>query len=334
MSILEKYKLVFDLIESATDRQNAHIEQELANKDINSKVVGNVVKVHKDNLDKARSMVKKMGFSHKVEHGLNEESEEQIDEISKKALGNYVNYSADDLRSKTNAASYINSQIQGKDKSTDLERIEAVKKLDHSKDKRQEGIARAVRKLTSEETIDEISRETVDSYLDKSKKAPLKPQETFDRTIERTLTRLRGRERANDRVHTDELKKIRSRLGLKEDEIVSESKASITLAKLDAIPDHPIVSHKSPYEGAEVGEYTERFMGSKSAQRFAKFIAIKGGKVRLGKRGRDTYVYHKGAGPLSHNDMMKTIEESIVVSSDKKVGKDGRLYPIKRETIK
>ena len=81
MSILEKYKLVFDLIESATDRQNAHIEQELANKDINSKVVGNVVKVHKDNLDKARSMVKKMGFSHKVEHGLNEESEEQIDEI-------------------------------------------------------------------------------------------------------------------------------------------------------------------------------------------------------------------------------------------------------------
>lgn len=67
--------------------------------------------------------------------------------------------------------------------------------------------------------------------------------------------------------------------------------------------DLPVTIHKSPYEGAEVGEYTEIFPGSPlSAQRFAKHIISKGGKARIGKRGQDYYVYHTGAGPISKRD--------------------------------
>lgn len=82
-----------------------------------------------------------------------------------------------------------------------------------------------------------------------------------------------------------------------------------SLSDYDAQPDLPVTIHKSPYEGAEVGEYTEKFMGAKSAQRFAKFILSKGGKVRLGKRGQDTYVYHKGAGPVSQTDFNKSLSK-------------------------
>jgi len=67
--------------------------------------------------------------------------------------------------------------------------------------------------------------------------------------------------------------------------------------------DLPVTVHKSPYEGAEVGEYTEVFHASPlSAQRFAKHIIAKGGKARIGKRGQDHYVYHTGAGPISKRD--------------------------------
>lgn len=52
---------------------------------------------------------------------------------------------------------------------------------------------------------------------------------------------------------------------------------SIKLTELDAIPDISVSIHKSPYEGAEGGEYTNTFMGGLSAQRFAKFVRIKGG---------------------------------------------------------
>lgn len=59
--------------------------------------------------------------------------------------------------------------------------------------------------------------------------------------------------------------------------------------------DLPVHVHKSPYEGAEVGEYTTTFRASpNSAQRFAKHVIAKGGKARIGKRGQDHFVYHKG----------------------------------------
>lgn len=51
-----------------------HIESSLADLDINSSVNGNVVKVHKSNANKAQRIIKKLGYDHKVESGLNEES--------------------------------------------------------------------------------------------------------------------------------------------------------------------------------------------------------------------------------------------------------------------
>lgn len=72
--------------------------------------------------------------------------------------------------------------------------------------------------------------------------------------------------------------------------------------------DLPVTIHKSPYEGADVGEYTERIghNDKNAAQGFAKHIISKGGKARIGKRGSDFHVYHKGAGPISMNDYRKS----------------------------
>jgi hypothetical protein len=61
----------------------SHIEQTLADFDINSSVSDGEVKVHKDNKAKASRLIKKLGYSHKVVGGLNEESEEISERINK-----------------------------------------------------------------------------------------------------------------------------------------------------------------------------------------------------------------------------------------------------------
>lgn len=72
MNKLRKEDIGLD--ESNLDKSS--IEQHLANKDINSSVEGNVVKVHRDNLAAAKRHVKRAGFSHKVVAGLTEGLEE------------------------------------------------------------------------------------------------------------------------------------------------------------------------------------------------------------------------------------------------------------------
>lgn len=58
------------------DLEKSHIEQSLAGRDINSKVEGKKVQVHKDNVAKAKSTLKKLGYhEHEVHSGLNEEDE-------------------------------------------------------------------------------------------------------------------------------------------------------------------------------------------------------------------------------------------------------------------
>lgn len=70
--------------------------------------------------------------------------------------------------------------------------------------------------------------------------------------------------------------------------------------------DLPVHKHKSPYEGAEVGEETVHFRASPtSAQAFAKHVILKGGHARIGQRGQDHYVYHKGAGSITKEDWRK-----------------------------
>ena len=60
-----------------------HLEQELANKDINAMVHMDRVHVHPDNTKKARDIVRKLGYSHQVVGTLKDSSElegEQLDE--------------------------------------------------------------------------------------------------------------------------------------------------------------------------------------------------------------------------------------------------------------
>lgn len=53
--------------------ESDHIEQTLADMDINSKVDGKTVTVNKENVSKAKRVIKKLGHDHEVKSGLNEE---------------------------------------------------------------------------------------------------------------------------------------------------------------------------------------------------------------------------------------------------------------------
>lgn len=60
------------------------------------------------------------------------------------------------------------------------------------------------------------------------------------------------------------------------------------------IPDLEIIRHKTPYEGANAGEYTQEFRTKQDAQNFAKWILnknIKGAIVRIGFRDGLYLVY-------------------------------------------
>jgi hypothetical protein len=72
------------------DESKAHIEQHLADRDINSKVTGKTVKVHSSNLASAKKHVAKAGYKdHKVVGGLNEEkmSDEDMSQREKIVKG-------------------------------------------------------------------------------------------------------------------------------------------------------------------------------------------------------------------------------------------------------
>jgi hypothetical protein len=114
-----------------------HIEQTLADHDINSTVKDNEVKVHKDNLAKAKRIIKKLGHSHTVKSGLNEE--EQIDELSKKTLGSYIK------------ANQKDTQGLARGKQQDKDDLKSVKYYDRLLKNRKSGIEKAVSKLTKEE---------------------------------------------------------------------------------------------------------------------------------------------------------------------------------------
>jgi hypothetical protein len=158
-------------------------------------------------------------------------------------------------------------------------------------------------------------KHTMWAVIPKSKKEFVK---TFDMNKHEAAEQY-ARETAGKLVKIDQAGRILKEKYASEDVYVTDSE------KLKAMPDLPVAVHKSPYEGAEAGEYTEMFMGSPAwAQQFAKYIMFKGGKARLGKRGQDIYVYHKGAGPISKRDFrMAKIEEAKGDTADG-VGEDYR----------
>ena len=87
------------------------------------------------------------------------EEVEQIDELSKATMGRYVNKAAERM------------STQGTIAGMKIKDNENTKRQFKSIDKRQKGIATAVKKLTKEESenLDELSKDTLKSYLDKKK---------------------------------------------------------------------------------------------------------------------------------------------------------------------
>ena len=71
-----------------------------------------------------------------------------------------------------------------------------------------------IRDSLKEDTLDELNIDTVKSYSEKAKTAPAK-------SLDKAIKRFGGQERAQDRIHTDEMKKMKARL--KESEDLEES---------------------------------------------------------------------------------------------------------------
>lgn len=70
---------------------------------------------------------------------------------------------------------------------------------------RHKGVNRALDRLVKEDTLEELNIETVKSYSEKAKTAPAK-------SMDKAIKRFGGQERAQDRIHKDELKKMSDRL--------------------------------------------------------------------------------------------------------------------------
>jgi hypothetical protein len=147
------------------DEDADFIQQHLADRDINSSVQGKTVKVHKSNVAATKRHLTKAGYKdHKVVSGLNEEID-QIDELDKKTLGNYVKKANDQLTKHkvTTATKFARGDKDALSYSLD---DTAVRKTAN----RTKGVDRAINKLTKEdiEQIDEISKDTLTSYAHKS----------------------------------------------------------------------------------------------------------------------------------------------------------------------
>lgn len=72
------------------------------------------------------------------------------------------------------------------------------------------------------ESLDELSMDTVKSYKEKVAKNPA-PSKTTSNILHKAIRRFAGKERAEDRIHSDEMKKMRERLGLKNEEVLDEN---------------------------------------------------------------------------------------------------------------
>jgi hypothetical protein len=66
------------------------------------------------------------------------------------------------------------------------------------------------------ESLDELSMDTVKSYKEKVSKNPA-PSRTTSDILHKAIRRFAGKERAEDRIHHDEMVKMRARLGIKEE---------------------------------------------------------------------------------------------------------------------
>ena len=88
------------------------------------------------------------------------EEVEQIDELKKKTMGSYIAKASKDLADRR--------FDQGDSEKRKYEPDEEDEKEDKKLDKREEGIARAAKKMAKEETINELESRTMLNYIDKA----------------------------------------------------------------------------------------------------------------------------------------------------------------------
>jgi hypothetical protein len=97
--------------------ENDYVEHTLATNDINSKVHGNTVVVHSSNLDKASSIIKRLGLTHTVISGLNESTADDVEAWKDRVRKAYPQH-ANTLKFKPRDQSrHINAEIDGHDRS-------------------------------------------------------------------------------------------------------------------------------------------------------------------------------------------------------------------------
>jgi hypothetical protein len=126
-----------------------------------------------------------------VMNRLAKEEVEQIDELSKKTLGNYIKSATHDVAAKGAATRQfaIDSSRQSGEQDYDAARKSMAKsdKTFSKSWKRRDNMAKAVDRLTKEEIeqIDEISKETMGSYIKKASKdiENKKQTQSFDRQM-------------------------------------------------------------------------------------------------------------------------------------------------------
>lgn len=191
-------------LEEVLNNDKSHIEQHLADKDINSSVSGNTVKVHSSDVTATKKHLEKAGYKHNVVSGLNEDHvDEAMSNPGLEALASKVkaartgkpsNPGLEKLAHEKAKAKYLNKEeseeldelsnkllnryskkaekeagknFMAADRAQDRGNYDKAQTHMDKADKRASGVYRAQSKI-KEESLDEISKDTLSSYAHKA----------------------------------------------------------------------------------------------------------------------------------------------------------------------
>ena len=236
--------------------------------------------------------------------------EETLDELSKKTLGSYVKAAAKD------------AEQAGQDQE------HYGDKSDYARgNKRQNGISKAIDRLTKEETLDELSKKTLGSYIKKAdtsrafnagRAAGAGYNDKGDRLYKKSEKRGAGVRKAVDKLTKENVEL---------DEGSFNESASENASRLKKAMDMDF--SRMMHGAMSRDEYNKKWKKGKYAE--------KSGKYKLDPTG----VYHnliktvKEESMLTYNQLIQNLTEAAEVEvekktasrADKKIGKDGRKYP-------
>jgi hypothetical protein len=164
-------------------------------------------------------------------------------------------------------------------------------------DKRRASIQKVSKELTGKthyteevESVDELAIDTVKSYKAKVATNPA-PSKTTSDILHKAIRRFAGKERAEDRIHSDEMKKMRDRLGLKTEETLDES---LTYQqKLHHLRVDPINATPRDLLG-KIGVFGEKSnLGNDEEYKKAMADAHEYGKTKFAGKYEVTHVGHR-----------------------------------------